>query len=217
MACKSGVPFLSTQSFHCSLELRMNSTSADAEQRAEKVNLSVTHSSCCSCCVLWVEMKKTGSHGWMSTFLREAGGCCCPSYCLPVLGLAAHCAQWKFTFYFEELAGVLSAGTSCHPVGPPLKLISSVLTLSSSSICGLSLNHSSVSILLFYVTAALTHIVKAILVCVCLSILYCVFFLVGLQCVYGNSIVKVSCVQVPWGALRCVSRGTEWPWCVSSA
>lgn len=124
------------------LHIKKDSTSADEAQHVVKANLSVTHSNCSSCRVLWVEMRKIGSHRWMSRFLWEAGGCCCPSYCLSVSGLVAHCAQWKFTFYFWLLAGALSAGMSCHPVGPPLKLISSVLTLSLSSIRGLSLNQT---------------------------------------------------------------------------
>lgn len=80
--------------------------------------------------------------------------------------------------------------------------------------CPFSEPHSSVSVPLSYATAAMTYAAKAISVCAC-----AVRFPPSESPVHVcvNSVVKASCMRVPWGALQCVSRGTTWPWCVSSA
>lgn len=151
--------------------MRENSTSADAAQHV----VCVTHS---SCCVLWVEMKKIGSHRWMSTFLWEAGGYPLLFACFRTCGTL--CSMKIYILF----SGAGRCTVTWH-VLPPSRSTPEAHFLSFDVIFVLhswpfSEPHSSVSILLFYVTAALTHIVKAIFVCVCLSILQCVFFPLGL-------------------------------------
>lgn len=157
------------------LHLKEASISAKAPQRAAKANLSVTHSRCSCCCVLWVEMKEIGSHKWMSRFQWEADGCHCPSYCLSASGEVANCAQWKLAFYFWELAGGLVGPGSWHTLPPhrsaPEAHFLSLDFISVFHSCPFSYPYSSVSIPLLYATAALTYVVKAILVCVCVCIL----------------------------------------------
>lgn len=132
------------------------------------IRVSLTHAVLVAVCSEWKWRKLAHTGGCPDFCRRLMAAIVPPIVCLfQELWHTVLSENLHFMFWGSWQAGwqVLAVRTPCHPVCPPLKLML-LHFISVFHSCPFSEPHSSVSIPLLYATAAMTYVVKAILVCV---------------------------------------------------